>query len=72
LKRHRCLSYPSDNFERRRKRSSDQASKAGNPAKKKPPSSIDQSPASNPKSRACAVKRGAVERNIADASMPFD
>jgi nitrate reductase cytochrome c-type subunit len=40
----------------------DQTIKVSNPAKKNPPSSIDQSPESNPRSRPSAVKRSAVER----------
>jgi hypothetical protein len=56
----------------RRTRSNDQTIKASNPAKKKPPSSIDQSPVSNPRSRPSAVKRSAAERNIVEAFMPFD
>jgi hypothetical protein len=49
----------------------DQTIKARNPARKKPPSSIDQSPVSNPRNRPSAVIRSAVERNIAVASMRF-
>jgi hypothetical protein len=63
----------SDNFVYRRgARSNDQTIKARNPAKKKPPSSIDQSPVSNPRSRPSAVKRSVAERNILDAFMLFD
>jgi hypothetical protein len=56
----------------KKNRSNDQTIKASNPAKKSPPSSIDQSPASNPRTRPSAVKRSAAERNIVDAFMPFD
>jgi hypothetical protein len=48
-------------------RSIDQTIKARNPAKKNPPSSIDQSPVSNPRSRPPAVKRSTAERNIVGA-----
>jgi hypothetical protein len=44
-----------------------QAIKASNPAKKKPPSNIDQSPVSNPSSRPFAAEPNAVKCNIVDA-----
>jgi hypothetical protein len=47
-----------------------QTIKASNPAKKKPPSNIDQSPVSNPSSRPSAVERSTVECNIVDAFCP--
>jgi hypothetical protein len=47
---------------------SDQMTKVRSPATKKPPSSIDQSPVSNPRSLPSAVKRIAAERNMVDAS----
>jgi hypothetical protein len=56
----------------RRPARSNQTIKARNPAKKNPPSSIDQSPVSKPRSRPPVVKRSAAERNIVDAFMPFD
>jgi hypothetical protein len=68
LERHRCLCRGSDDFVcRGRTRSNDQTIKASNPAKKKPPSSIDQSPVSNPRSRPSPEKRSVAERNMADA-----
>jgi hypothetical protein len=48
-------------------RSNDQTTKASNPATEKPPNSINQSPASNPKNRPSAAKWNAAVRNIVDA-----
>src|ERR1019366_4038544 len=55
-----------------RARSNSQTIKARNPARTKPPRSIDQSPVSNPRSLPSAVQRSAAERNMVDASMRFD